>query len=325
MKVLVTGILPEQVMNLIKKEHEVEANEEDHPIDRERLLRSIVNKDGLLCMITDAINEELLERAPRLKIIANFGVGFNNIDLKAAAKRGILVSNTPGVLTDATADTTLALILGIARRVVEGDKQTRRGDFRFWAPFHFLGREVTGKTLGIIGMGRIGKAVAKRASGFNLKIIYYDNCRLKASEEESLGVTFVSLDILITTADFISLHVPLLPETHHLINQHSLEKMKPTAYLINTSRGPVVDEKALYEALKNNQIAGAGLDVYENEPDLTPGLTELSNVILLPHVGSATIETRTKMAELAAHNLLAGLRGEKPPNCLNYEAPVRDL
>jgi glyoxylate reductase len=319
MKVLVTGILPDYVMSLIQKEHQVEANLEDHPIAREKLLQSIADKDGLLCMISDAVNEELLSRAPRLKVIANFGVGFNNIDLEAATRRSILVSNTPGVLTDATADTAFALIMATARRIVEGDQMTREGGFRFWAPFHFLGREVSGKTLGIIGMGRIGKAVAKRARGFDMRVIYYDSCPLKAAEEISLGASLVDKDMLISTADFISLHVPLDKETFHLINRETLANMKPTAFVINTSRGPVIDEKALYEALRDNKIAGAGLDVYENEPDLTPGLAGLKNVVLLPHVGSATLETRTKMARLAAENLLAGLRGERPSCCLNWK------
>jgi glyoxylate reductase len=319
MKVLVTGILPDYVMSLIQKEHEVEANLEDHPIAREKLLQSVADKDGLLCMISDAVNEELLSRAPRLKVIANFGVGFNNIDLEAATRRSILVSNTPGVLTDATADTAFALIMASARRIVEGDQMTREGGFRFWAPFHFLGREVSSKTLGIIGMGRIGKAVAKRAVGFDMRVIYYDSCPLKAAEEISLGASLVNMDTLISTADFITLHVPLDKETFHLINRETLARMKPTAFVINTSRGPVIDEKALYEALRDNKIAGAGLDVYENEPDLTPGLAGLKNVVLLPHVGSATLETRTKMALLAAENLLAGLRGERPSCCLNWK------
>jgi glyoxylate reductase len=316
-KVLVTGRLPEEVMDLIKREHEVEAHQEDRPMEREALLRAVEDKDGLLCMITDTIDEELMQRAPRLKMVANFGVGFNNIDLDASAKKSIPVSNTPDVLTDATADTAFALILATARRVVEGDRKTRQGEFRFWAPFHFLGSEVSGKTLGIIGMGRIGRAVARRAAGFNMRVIYHDSRPVEAAEEKSLGVKLVSMDTLISTADFISLHVPLTGETHHLMNRKTLEKMKPTAYLINTSRGPVVDEKALVEALRKGKIRGAGLDVYENEPELAPGLAELSNVVLLPHVGSATLETRTKMAFLAAENLLAGLRGETPPNCLN--------
>jgi glyoxylate reductase len=319
MKVLVTGILPPEVMALIKKEHEVEANEEDRPIDRQRLLRSIADKEGLLCMISDIIDAELLERAPRLKVIANCGVGFNNIDVKATSQRSIIVCNTPGVLTDATADTAFALIMATARRVVEGDKLTRRGEFRFWAPFHFLGLEVSGKVLGIIGMGRIGQALAKRAAGFDMKVIYFDACPLDPEKEKALGIQLVDLETLISTADFISLHVPLTDETHHLINRQVLNKMKPSAYLINTSRGPVVDETALAEALRTKRIAGAGLDVYENEPNLAPGLTELENVVLLPHAGSATLETRTKMTRLAAENLLAGLRGDRPPNCLNWQ------
>jgi glyoxylate reductase len=322
MKVLVTGILPEDVMALIKKEHEVEANEEDHPIERQRLLRSIGDKDGLLCMITDTIDVELLDKAPRLKVVANCGVGFNNVDLKATTQRSIIVCNTPGVLTDATADTAFALIMATARRVVEGDKLTRRGEFRFWAPFHFLGHEVTGKVLGIIGMGRIGQALAKRAAGFDMKVIYFDSSRLDPEKEKSLGIKSVSMETLISTADVISLHVPLTEETRHLINRETLEKMKPTSYLINTSRGPVVDEVALVEALRANKISGAGLDVYENEPELAPGLKELDNVVLLPHVGSATLETRTKMTSLAAENLLAGLRGDRPLNCLNWQAEV---
>lgn len=319
MKVLVTGILPPEVMALIKKEHEVEANEEDRPIDRQRLLRSIGDKEGLLCMISDAIDAELLDRAPRLRVIANCGVGFNNIDVKATSQRSIIVCNTPGVLTDATADTAFALIMATARRVVEGDKLTRRGEFRFWAPFHFLGREVSGKVLGIIGMGRIGQALAKRAAGFDMKTVYFDACPLDPEREKALGIKLVDMETLITSADFISLHVPLTDETHHLINRQVLNKMKPSAYLINTSRGPVVDETALVEALRMNRISGAGLDVYENEPNLAPGLTDLENVVLLPHAGSATLETRTKMTRLAAENLLAGLRGDRPPNCLNWQ------
>jgi glyoxylate reductase len=286
---------------------------------RDILLGSISDKDGLLCMITDTIDEELLQKAPHLKMIANYGVGFNNIDLEAATRRSIWVSNTPGVLTDATADTTFALILAVARRVVEGDRITREGKFRFWAPFHFLGRQVSGKMLGIIGMGRIGQAVARRAAGFNMHVIYQSRRRIDSEEERVLGATFVDMDTLISTSDFISLHVPLTGETRHIMNRQAFEKMKSSAYLINTSRGPIVDERALFEALKAGRIAGAGLDVYEHEPELTPGLTELSNVVLLPHVGSGTIETRTRMAYLAVENLLAGLRGEIPPNCLNCQ------
>lgn len=318
MKVLVTGRLPDEVMALITKEHQVEANEEDRPMERNRLLHGIGDKEGLLCMITDSIDQELLDRAPRLKMIANYGVGYNHIDVDAASARGIPVSNTPGVLTDATADIAFALILATARRVLEGDKMTREGRFRFWAPFYFLGREVTGKTLGIIGLGRIGKAIAHRAKGFDMRLLYHNRERLDRAEEEALGVRYEPLKTLLSESDFISLHVPLTDQTHHFIGHRELALMKPTAYLINTSRGPVVDEEALLEALKEGKIGGAGLDVYEDEPRLTPGLTDLDNVILLPHVGSATMETRTRMAQLAAENLLAGLRGEIPPHCVNY-------
>ncbi|MGD9031832.1 MAG: D-glycerate dehydrogenase [Desulfobacteraceae bacterium] len=320
MNVLITCNLPQAVVACIEKEHHVQINDQLRPMERNRLLKGVKNKEGLLCTITDQIDRELLDKASRLRMIANYGVGYNNIDLKAASAKGIPVSNTPGVLTDATADITFALILATARRVVEGDKRNREGEFKFWAPLHFLGREVSGKTLGIIGLGRIGKAVVRRARGFEMRVLYHNRHPMEASQEKQLGVQYVDLKRLLTEADFVSLHVPLTDQTHHLIGPHELDLMKPSAYLINASRGPVVDEKALVEALKNGKIAGAGLDVYEEEPDLAPGLTDLDNVTLLPHVGSATLETRTKMAQLAADNLLAGLRGEIPPNCLNWDS-----
>lgn len=323
MNVLITCKLPQTVGDCIEKEHHVQINDQDRPMERNRLLQSVKDKEGLLCTITDQIDRELLDKAPHLRMIANYGVGYNNIDLKAATAKGIPVSNTPGVLTDATADITLALILATARRVVEGDKRNREGKFKFWAPLHFLGREVSGKTLGIIGLGRIGKAVVRRARGFEMRVLYHNRHPMEASEEKELGAEYVDLKRLLSEADFVSLHVPLTDQTHHLIGPRELELMKPSAYLINASRGPVVDEKALVEALKNGNIAGAGLDVYEEEPDLAPGLIDLDNVTLLPHVGSATLETRTKMAQLAADNLLAGLRGEIPPNCLNCDTISR--
>ncbi len=317
MKVLVTGRLPGEVMAVIKKAHRVEAHGEDRPMERQRLLDMVGDKEGLLCMITDRIDEEVLDRAPNLKMIANLAVGYDNIDVPAATVRGIPVSNTPGVLTDATADITFALILSTTRRVVEGDRKTRAGEFRFWAPLHFLGREVSGKTLGIIGMGRIGRAVAKRAKGFDMQLLYHSRRRLEVFEEKELGVVYADFNDLLEQSDFVSLHVPLTDKTHHLIGLRELRTMKPSAYLINTSRGPVVDEEALVEVLREGKIGGAGLDVYENEPALTPGLTALSNVVLLPHVGSATIETRTGMGLKAAANLLTGLTGKRPPDCLN--------
>ncbi len=319
MKVLVSGRLPEAVIRSIAAEHEVEVNSNDYPMERSEILARLPDKQGFLCMITDSVDAELLDHAPQLKMIANYGVGYNNIDLAAATARGIPVSNTPGVLTDATADAAFALMLACARRVVEGDRRTRQGRFKHWAPLHFLGTEVSGKTLGIVGLGRIGRAVCRRAAGFGMRVLYHSRHRLPAEDEADLSVTHAGLHELLAEADFVSLHVPLTEHTRHLIGAGELRRMKPTAYLINTARGPVVDEKALVQALREGRIAGAGLDVYENEPDLAPGLAERENTVLLPHIGSATIETRTRMAELAAENLLAGLRGQRPPNCLNCQ------
>jgi len=320
MKVLVTSRLPEEVLSLLSQDHEVEAHDHDPPMDRPRLLQSVGDKDGLLCTITDRIDEEVLESAPKLRMIANYGVGFDHIDINAATRKEIPVSNTPGVLTDATADLAFSLILATARRIVEGDRMTRRGEFKFWAPFHFLGLEVSGGTLGIVGFGRIGRAVAKRAAGFGMKLLYCGRTRLGPLEEKELNVSYAPLDTLLVEADFVTLHVPLTPRTRHLIGNRELELMKPSACLINTARGPVVDEEALVEALRNGRIRGAGLDVYENEPKLSPGLANLDNVVLLPHMGSATVETRTKMALMAAESLLSGLRGERPPHCLNWSS-----
>jgi glyoxylate reductase len=317
-KILVTHREPEEVLARLAREHQVEAYDQDPPMERPRLLRSVSDKKGLLCTITDRIDAELLDHAPALKVIANFGVGFEHIDVEAATRRGILVTNTPGVLTDSTADLTLALILATARRVVEGDRRVREGKFQYWAPLLFLGADVSGKTLGLIGLGRIGQAVAQRAAGFGMKLIYYSRTRLQPAQEQELQVSYAPLETLLREADFVSLHVPLSPQTRHLIGSQELQLMKPTAYLINTARGPVVDEAALVEALRRGEIRGAGLDVYEQEPALTPGLADLENVVLLPHVGSASIETRTRMAQMAVENLLAGLRGDQPPNCLNW-------
>jgi len=317
MKALVTGNLPKEIIATLRAEHEVVLNSYDRPMPREEILANVSDKDGLLCMVTDRIDDELMEKAPNLRIVANYGVGYDNIDLAAATARGIWVTNTPGVLTDATAELTVALMLGLARRIVEGEAMIRAGEWKSWAPLLFLGTEVSGKTLGIIGLGQIGKAVARRALGFDMRIIYHNRRRIDEKKEKELNVTYVRLEQLLSEADFLSLHVTLTNETRHLIGARELSRMKPTAYLINASRGPVVDERALVEALQAKKIAGAGLDVYENEPALTPGLLELNNVLLLPHVGSATIETRTAMAKLAAENLLDGLRGVLPRNCLN--------
>jgi glyoxylate reductase len=318
MKVLVTARMPKEVLALIGQKHQIESYDADPPMDRQRLLRNIGDKEGLLCTITDRIDTEVLDRAPTLKVIANYGVGFEHIDIDGATRRGIPVTNTPGVLTETTADLAWALILATARRIVEGDKRVREGKFQYWAPFPFLGQEVGSKTLGLIGMGRIGKAVARRAAGFSMKVIYHSRTRLEPVAEQELNLSWAPLESLLREADFVSLHVPLTPQTRHLIGSRELGLMKDSAYLINTARGPVIDEAALVKALRQGQIRGAGLDVYENEPQLSPGLADLENVVLLPHVGSATVETRTRMAVMAAENLLAGLRGDPPPNCLNW-------
>jgi len=324
MKVLVTSKLPDPIIAQIKAAgYQVAAHPDVRPLPRQELLERIAGHQGVLCSTADRIDREVYDRAPTLRIVANYGVGFDHIDVEGASERGILVTNTPGVLTDTTADLAFALLLAVARRVVEGDRMTRSGGFQFWAPFHFLGTEVSGKTLGIVGFGRIGKAMARRAQGFSMRVLYTSRRPLEAAEEERLGVRFAPLEKLLQEADFVSLHVPLTPETRYMIGAKEFSLMKPGAFLINTARGPVVDEKALLEALRNGLIAGAGLDVYENEPHLTPGLADLPNVVLLPHVGSATTETRTRMAEMAVKNLLAGLEGRRPPNCLNWEAVHR--
>jgi glyoxylate reductase len=318
-KILVCGNLPAPVLNRLGDVFEIEGNFEDLPLRRERLLESVGDKEGLMSMITDMVDEEVLSRAPRLRMIANMAVGYNNVDVQAATARNIPVTNTPGVLTETTADLAFTLILSVARRVAEGDRMVREGRFQFWAPFLFLGTEVTGKTLGIIGMGRIGKAVARRAAGFDMRILYCSRNRVDAAEEKSLRAEHTDMKTLLASSDFVSVHVPLADNTRHLIGRTELSLMKPTAFLINTSRGPVVDEPALVSALQSGVIAGAGIDVYENEPALAPGLAELANTVLLPHVGSATLETRTKMAVMATDNLIAGLTGRKPPNLVNPE------
>lgn len=320
MKVYITRRIPEPGIEMIRKEHEVEVNPYDRVLTREELLQAVKGKDGILCLLTDKIDAEVFDAAgPQLKVVSNYAVGYDNIDVNEATKRGIVVTNTPGVLTETTADLAWALILATARRIVEADKFTRAGKYEGWAPMLFLGQDVYGKTLGIIGMGRIGQAVARRAKGFNMKVLYNDIRRIPEELEKELNATFVSLDELLEQSDFVSLHTYLSPETYHLINEERLRKMKKTAYLINTSRGPVVDESALVRALKEGWIAGAGLDVYEFEPKLVPGLAECENAVLLPHIASASIETRTKMATMAAENLLAVLAGKMPPNPVNPE------
>ena len=320
MKVLLTCNFPDDIVAPLLAEHEVQINTKNEPMPRDEILRNLSDKDGLLCTITEDVDSELLNIGSSLQMIANFAVGFDNIDVSACSERGIWVSNTPGVLTDATADLTFALILSVARRVVEGDKRLRAGEWKSFVPFLFLGTEVHDKTLGIIGLGQIGTAVARRAAGFGMTVLYHKRRRIIESEEKALGVRYVDFDELLQQSDFVSIHVPLNENTHHLIGANELDMMKSSAYLINASRGPVVNESALVDALRMERIAGAALDVYENEPALALGLTDLQNVVLLPHIGSATMETRRAMASLAVNNLLIGLRGHIPPNCLNPQA-----
>lgn len=322
-KILVSGHLTDDILSLLAQECDVRANGEDRPMERADLLEAVAGADGFLSMITDAVDAELMDSSPRLRVVSNMAVGYNNIDVAAATARGIVVTNTPGILTEATAELAFALVLASARRVADLDRRTRAGEWTCWAPLLFLSREVSGKTLGVIGLGRIGKAVARRAKAFGMEVLYHNRARLDAGDERDLGVEYAEFDELLKRADFVSLHVPLSGETRHLIGRRELGLMKPTAYLVNTSRGAVVNEAALVEALREKRIEGAGLDVYENEPVLAPGLTSLDNVVLMPHVGSATVETRMKMARMAADNLLAGLRGERPAHVVNPEVMTR--
>jgi glyoxylate reductase len=296
----------------------VDVYPEDRIIPREELLQRIPDYDALLSVLTEIVNNELLTNAKKLKIVANYAVGYNNIDVNACTKKKIAVTNTPDVLTDTTADLTFTLLLSVAKRIVEGDNMVRTDNFKGWNPMLLLGSDVSGKTLGILGAGRIGSAMAARAHGFNMQILYHDTTRNKKIES-NYKAGYVSFDELLNLSDFVSLHVPLNKDTTHLINEKRLKQMKNTAFLINTSRGPVVDEQALVSALKNKEIAGAGLDVFENEPALAPGLAELPNTVLLPHIGSATVETRDKMALMAAKNIVNMAQNKIPPNILNKE------
>jgi len=315
-KVYVTREISSGALILLSQYFDVEVNQEDRVLNKKELLKMVENVDALLCLINDTVDKEVIDRAKKVKIIANYGVGYNNIDVEAATSRGIIVTNTPGVLTDATADLAWGLLFAVARRIAESDRFARAGEYKGWSPSLLLGMDITGKTLGVIGTGRIGKAFAKKSAGFDMKILYHNRRRNKQFERE-LNAEWVDKDTLLKESDFVSLHVPLTQETYHLIGKKELEIMKKTAILINTSRGPVVDENALVKALKEKQIWGAGLDVYENEPDIEEELISLDNVVLLPHLGSATNETRNKMAMMAAENVVAVLNGQKPVNPVN--------
>ncbi|MCD6458259.1 MAG: D-glycerate dehydrogenase [Thermoproteales archaeon] len=327
-KVYVTRIIPEPGLEILKKYVDIELHEsKEWPPSREEVLEKIKDKDGLLCLLTDKIDAEVMDAAPNLKVISTYSVGYDHIDIEAATKRGIYVTHTPGVLTDAVAEFTVGLLLAVTRRVLEADRTIRANEWnKPWNPFFLTGPELKGKTLGIIGFGRIGVAVAKKVQGFEMNIIYYDVYR-KEDVERELGVKYVDLETLLKTSDFVSLHVPLMKETYHMISEKELKMMKPTAYLINTARGAVVDTDALIKALEEGWIAGAALDVFEQEP-LPPNhpLTKFKNVVLAPHIASATIEARQRMAKLAANNLVAVLKGEMPPALVNKDVlKVRPL
>lgn len=318
-KVLVTRQIPEAALELLGQYCEVVVNPYDRGMTREELLEGVRGKDGVLCLLTDIIDDEVYEAAgEQCKIFANYAVGYNNIDVQAATKRGIIITNTPGVLDDATADLAWALLFAVSRRIVEADRYTREGRFQIWGPMLYLGRDITGKTLGIIGAGRIGSNFGRKAKGFDMKILYTNTKPNKKFEEET-GAMYVDKETLLRESDFISIHLPLLPSTRHYIGEKELNMMKRTAVLINTSRGPVIDEKALVRALREKKIWGAGLDVFENEPRLEPGLAELDNVVVVPHIGSATIDTRTNMGFIAAKNMIQVFNGEIPDHCVNPE------
>jgi len=319
-KVLLTRLLPQPGINLLKKYFELKINPEDNIMSKEKIIEKIKDKHGLICLLTDKIDAEIMDAGRKLKTIANYAVGFNNIDIDEATKRNIPVTNTPGVLTETTADLVFALILSTARRIVEADRFLRGGKFKGWAPMLLLGNDVYNKTLGIIGFGRIGRAVAQRAKGFHMKIIYYEPARLSHDIEKKYSAEYKSFDDLLKESDFITIHTPLAESTHHLISEKEFSLMKKTAYLINTARGPIVDEKALVEALKKRKIAGCALDVFEREPDVEKELITIPNTILVPHIGSASIETRTKMALIVAENVIAVLVNKtRPPNIVNPE------
>jgi lactate dehydrogenase-like 2-hydroxyacid dehydrogenase len=318
MQVFVTRKIPQPGLDLLQKEFTIELNPSDRVLTKEEIIKGVKGKDGLLCLLTDPIDKEVITAEPNLKMIASYAVGYDNIDIATATKQGIPVSNTPGVLTETTAELAWALLFSVARRIVEADTFTRTGKFKGWAPLLMLGQDVSHKTLGIIGTGRIGTAFALKSKGFQMNILYTDEQHNLQLERE-LGATKVSLQKLLKESDFVSIHVPLTKATHHLIDEKELHLMKKTAILINTARGPIINETALIKALSERWIFGAGLDVYEQEPKIPKELTCLENVVLQPHTGSGTIETRTKMALIAAENMIIGLKGGIPPNCVNTE------
>ncbi len=317
MRALVTRVLPEEALAIIRSAADVEVWPEELPPPRDVLLTRVADADGLLCLLTDRIDAELLDRAPKLRVVSQMAVGVDNIDVDACAERGIPVGNTPGVLAETTADLAFALLMATARRIVDGDRAVRSGEWVTWSPMFMTGMDVHHATLGLVGLGRIGTEMAKRAHGFDMRILYATRTD-KPEVDQLYGARPVDLDTLLEESDFVSVHTALTPDTHHLIGREQFARMKRTAILINTARGPVVDQTALYEALRDGRIAAAGLDVFETEPlpDDEP-LLMLDNVVVLPHIGSASVATRTRMAVLAAENLVAGLEGRPLPHPVN--------
>lgn len=320
LKVYVTRGIPERVLRIIKERFDAEVWPEYAPPPKEVIIEKVRDVDALASLLSDKIDAEVFDAAPKLKIVSQMAVGFDNIDVKEATRRGVYVTNTPGVLTETTADFAWTLLMAVARRVVEADKYVRTGRWKVgWHPSMLSGRDVYGATIGIVGAGRIGSAVARRARGFNMRILYYDVVARPELEKE-LCVKRVDLETLLRASDFVSVHVPLIKATYHLINAEKLKLMKKTAYLINNSRGPVIDEEALYKALKEERIAGAALDVFEQEPTSVDNpLLKLDNVVVAPHISSSSHETRSRMAEMVAENLVAFFEGRTPPNLVNPE------
>jgi len=318
-KILVTRKIIEDGINLLlSKGYEVEINPHNRPLTRVELLERIKDKDAVITQLVDRVDKDFFDVGKNVKIVANYAVGYDNIDLEEATRRGVYITNTPNVLNNATAELAWTLLFSVARRVIVADRFMRTGQYKGWDPLLFLGKEITGKTLGIIGMGRIGFTFAKMSKGFNMRVLYYDVYRNETAEKE-IPAEYVDLDTLLKESDFISIHVPLTSQTRHLISERELKLMKNSAIIINTSRGPVVDEKALVKALKEGWIWGAGLDVYEREPDFEPELSQLENVVMLPHIGSATEEARRGMSILCAENIIDFFDGRIPRTLVNKE------
>lgn len=312
-RVLVTRDIPESGIEMLQQKYEVVVNRDDIPMTREEMLLEFPKYDAVLTALSDVIDEEIMKAAPSVKIFANYAVGFNNFHVEPAKKLGVAMSNTPDVLSDSTAETAWALLFAVSRRILEADRYVREGKWKRFSHKLLLGQDVYEKTIGIIGAGRIGQRFAEKARGYHMRILYHNRTR-NLDFEKRFNATYVELDQLYAESDFISLHCPLTEDTHHLIDEEAFKKMKFSSVIINTSRGPVIDEEALVNALKNNEIWGAGLDVYENEPEIHPDLLGMDNVVLLPHLGSATSETREKMSQMAARNIIEVLEGREPIN-----------